>query len=102
MRSRPEIRRVVVAPIGFLSEHSEILYDLDIKAQQAARDVSLEFQRSAMPSSHSEFVAMVVDLIEERLTGSPDRTVVGRLHASPDQCPANCCPPPEGAHRRKG
>ncbi len=60
-------RRVVVAPIGFLFDHTEVLYDLDIEARQAAQAAGLEFARSPTVMDHPKFVEMLAVLIGARI-----------------------------------
>jgi ferrochelatase len=85
------VRDVVVQPIGFLSDHVEVLYDLDVEAQDKSRELGLAMVRAATVGLHPAFVGMLVDLIEERLSDRP-REAVGRDGASHDVCPADCCP----------
>lgn len=87
------VRDVVVLPIGFLSDHLEVLYDLDVEAQQKSRELGLAMVRAATVGTHPAFVAMLADLIEERLTDSP-RQAVGRDGPSHDVCAAECCSAP--------
>jgi ferrochelatase len=87
------VRNVVVAPIGFLSDHIEVLYDLDDEAASTARKVGLKMVRAKTVGTHPRFVAMLAELIEERL-GHAERRAVGRFPANHDVCPENCCPRP--------
>ena len=88
------VTHVCVAPIGFLSDHLEVLLDLDVESKETAEGIGLEFQRAGTVGTHSSFVSCVCDLIEERLNGGPGRESVGALPPLPDACPADCCPPP--------
>jgi ferrochelatase len=63
-RGAPE---VVVAPIGFVCDHVEILYDLDIEAKKIAADLSLNFTRAACPNDRPTFIHMIADVIENCL-----------------------------------
>ncbi|HEY2990700.1 MAG TPA: ferrochelatase [Candidatus Binatia bacterium] len=60
---------VVVAPIGFVAEHVEVLYDLDIAAKQIAAGLGLKFFRAGAPNDHPTFIRMVADVIEAALSG---------------------------------
>ncbi len=91
-------RDVVVVPIGFLSDHIEILWDLDTEAQQLAQQLGLNMVRAATVGSHPDFVGMVRELIEERTVGAPQRAL-GTLGPSHDVCPADCCPPMPSTRR---
>jgi ferrochelatase len=88
-------RQVVVAPIGFISDHMEVLYDLDTEAADLCRDLGVDMARAATVGTAPEFVAMVRDLIAERAWALPDRVAIGRLPANHDVCPLDCCPAPQ-------
>lgn len=88
------VARVCAAPIGFLSDHLEVLFDLDVEAKGVARDAGIDFVRAATVGIHPAFVSCVCDLIEERLRGGTARAGIGAIPALPDECPADCCPPP--------
>lgn len=84
---------VVIAPIGFISDHMEVLYDLDTEARALADEIGLNMVRAATAGTHPSFIAMIRELIVERMTGSPDRPYLGTRGASHDVCPVNCCLP---------
>jgi ferrochelatase len=95
---RRGVREVVMVPIGFTSDHVEVRYDLDLQAQE--RVASLEgmtARRSATVGTDPQFVAMLRDLVVERL-GGDEQADHGAL-ATHDRCPVGCCPPPS---RRAG
>ena len=56
-------RDVVVIPIGFVCDHVEVLYDLDVEARQMAAAVGIELHRAAAVNDHPEFIAMLADLV---------------------------------------
>jgi ferrochelatase len=85
------ITDVVVSPIGFVSDHLEVLWDLDNEAKDTAAGLGLGFARAATPGVHPLFVSMVRELVEERLSDKP-HTTLGTLPTW-DVCPTNCCPP---------
>ncbi len=85
---------VVVLPIGFLSDHLEVLYDIDIEAQDKSRELGLNLVRAATVGTHPLFVDALSDLIEERVRQFADRAAIGTFGAASDVCPADCCPPP--------
>ncbi len=91
---------VVVVPIGFISDHMEVIYDLDTEAQETAAEIGLPFARAATAGIDPRFVAMVRDLLLERGAvergESPDRAAVGS-EALWDTCPVGCCPNPRGS-----
>jgi ferrochelatase len=87
------VRDVVVSPVGFVSDHMEVLYDLDTEAVAVARELGLSLQRAATAATHPSFVPMIRELILERTEGAP-RRALGRLGAAADACAPDCCPPP--------
>jgi ferrochelatase len=84
------IRGVVVSPIGFISDHLEVVWDLDTEAAQTAERLGLSFVRAATPGTDPRFVRMVRELIEERLSSDSARRKLGTLPVW-DQCPEGCC-----------
>jgi protoporphyrin/coproporphyrin ferrochelatase len=90
------VTEVLIAPIGFVSDHLEVLYDLDVEARGLAVELGLNLVRASSASAHPAFVAMIRGLIEERLGRAGDRPAVGRYGASHDVCPADCCLPGTG------
>jgi protoporphyrin/coproporphyrin ferrochelatase len=64
---------VIVAPIGFVCDHVEILYDLDIEAKKMAGDLSVNFIRARCPNDHPTFVQMMAEVIEARMKRFEDR-----------------------------
>ena len=88
------VTHVCVAPIGFLSDHVEVLYDLDTVASSIAHRHSLTYVRARTVGTHPAFVRAVRDLIAERAFAEQGRCRVGGFPALPDFCPAKCCPPP--------
>jgi ferrochelatase len=81
----------VVAPVGFISDHMEVLYDLDTEAQQVAQEIGINMIRAATVGTHPTFVGMIRELITERMTTNPVRLALGTRGASHDTCPADCC-----------
>ncbi len=84
-------RDVVVAPIGFLSDHMEVLFDLDTEAKAHAAELGLTMIRAATVGDHPTFIRMIRDLIAERVTHSQERPALGPNGPSHDVCPVNCC-----------
>jgi ferrochelatase len=85
----------VVAPIGFISDHMEVLYDLDTEAADLCQELGVTMARAATVGTAPAFVAMVRDLIAERAWSLPERVAIGRLPANHDVCPLDCCPAPQ-------
>ena len=92
--SRRGAAAVVVAPIGFVTDHMEVMWDLDVVAAGTAADLGLLLVRASTPGTGPDdrFVAMWLELVEERLDATTARRSLGRLGAGPDRCPDNCCP----------
>jgi ferrochelatase len=84
------VKNVVVAPIGFVSDHMEIVYDLDFEAQNLARELGMKMVRAATAGTHPSFVKMIRELVLERINNEPPRFLGSRgpVH---DVCPADCC-----------
>jgi len=85
---------VVVQPVGFLSDHMEVLYDLDDEARKAAESIGLNMVRAGTVGLHPAFVGMLGELIAERTRAAADRRAVGQFGPSHDVCPVDCCLPP--------
>jgi ferrochelatase len=64
---------VIVAPIGFVCDHIEILYDLDIEARKIAGDLGVTLIRANCPNDHPTFIRMIAKVIEERLKADESR-----------------------------
>ena len=82
---------VVVVPIGFVSDHMEVLFDLDEEAHHKAKQLGLNFVRAGTVGTHPRFVRMIRELVEERLSDNPTRLALGPLGPSHDVCPIDCC-----------
>jgi ferrochelatase len=87
------IPAVVVAPIGFVCDHMEAIMDLDVDAASVARELGLPMARAATVGTHPAYVAMVRELIVERVAPDTPRRALGALGPSHDRCPADCCLP---------
>jgi ferrochelatase len=103
----------VLVPIGFVSDHLEVVFDLDVEAAEAGQRLGLPLARAATPGTHPRFVSMITELVRERAgEGTPGG---GGRPASPralglhppgtDICPNACClahPPAHDAGRPGG
>lgn len=85
------LQNLVVVPIGFISDHLEVLYDLDTEARQTCEDLGIQMVRAATAGIHPRFVAMIGELIEERIAENPTRRSLGNLGPKEDVCPDDCC-----------
>lgn len=89
---------VVASPIGFVSDHLEVVWDLDTEAADTAKRLGLEYARAATPGVDAGFVSMVGDLVRERVAADaagdpPPRQGLGHLPMW-DTCPGHCCQAP--------
>jgi ferrochelatase len=85
-------RAVVVAPVGFVSDHMEVVHDLDTEARARAAALGLAFARAGTAGTHPAFVRMIRELIEERVAGGA-RRALGSRGPRADVCERDCCPP---------
>jgi ferrochelatase len=72
---------VVVAPIGFVSDHMEVVYDLDVEARRVADEIGMKMVRAATAGTHPAFVRMIRELVMERVNGE----------VPPNICAPDCC-----------
>jgi ferrochelatase len=82
---------VVVVPIGFLSDHMEVVYDLDCELRERCDRLDINMIRASTVGIHPRFVQMIRELFEERMTEKPQRLALGKMGAAADTCPADCC-----------
>jgi protoporphyrin/coproporphyrin ferrochelatase len=83
-------RAVVLAPVGFISDHMEVVFDLDVEAAQLAGRLGLPLARAATPATDPRFVAMITELVAEQQDGQPPRAL-GDLGPALDVCGSGCC-----------
>jgi ferrochelatase len=86
---------VVIVPIGFVSDHMEVVWDLDTVALDHARELGLPAARAATVGTDPRFVALARELVLERVGLAPARAM-SAAGPSYDVCPAGCCPNPRG------
>ena len=84
-------KSLVIAPIGFLSDHMEVIFDLDEEAQTICHELGITMIRAATVGSHPDFVACIRELIEERLGLRQERRAIGQFGPNHDVCPTDCC-----------
>jgi ferrochelatase len=85
---------VVIAPIGFVSDHMEILFDLDTQARELCAELGLHMVRAETVGTQPRFIRMIRELICERMAQGQPRPALGVLGPRPDVCDADCCPMP--------
>lgn len=89
--SQINVKDVVVAPIGFLSDHMEVIWDLDHEARDYAGGLDMTMTRAPTVGTHPAFVSMIRELIEERLGRVTVRQALGKRGPYRDECPPECC-----------
>jgi protoporphyrin/coproporphyrin ferrochelatase len=85
---------VVIAPIGFVSDHMEIIFDLDTEARELCAELGLHMVRAETVGTHPSFISMIRELILERTDEGQTRRALGVLGPRPDVCAEDCCPVP--------
>lgn len=89
------VESVVVVPIGFISDHMEVIYDLDTEGKATAAELGLRYERVDTPGTHPDFVSMVRELVVERAAVERGEVVgrpaLGALGPSHDVCAVDCC-----------
>ncbi len=101
LRALPEPRpAMILVPIGFLSDHLEVMFDLDQEAAQCAKELGISMVRSLTPGASPRFVLTLADLIQERIAQENGEAVaplaIGKFPARGNECAAGCCPSPGG------
>ena len=89
---RQKLDSVVIVPIGFVSDHIEVLFDLDDEAADVCRQRGIRFARARSAGTDPSFVGMIRQLVQERIDGG-ERRAVGQLGPWHDECPSDCCLP---------
>lgn len=84
------IRSVVVQPIGFVSDHMEVMFDLDVEVQELCQSRGVRLLRAPTVGVHPKFISMIRELVLERTAGA-ERKCLGSMGPSHDQCPVDCC-----------
>ena len=86
------ITDVIIAPIGFVSDHVEVLYDLDTEAREVCSELKLNMVLSKTVGTHPLFITAIGELIEGRLFDDKPRLAIGNFGPNADRCGTNCCP----------
>lgn len=84
---------VVVIPIGFISDHMEVMFDLDTEAMATAERLGMTLVRASTVGTDHRFIEAIIELVEERRSNGPVRAL-GTLDVRPDVCAPGCCPAP--------
>ncbi|MDQ2900410.1 MAG: ferrochelatase [Acidobacteriota bacterium] len=88
---KTDSKQLVIVPIGFISDHMEVLFDLDTEARQICEERGVRMERVATVGTHPAFIAMIAELMAERTEGVP-RRALGTFGPNHDACPVDCCP----------
>lgn len=91
VKQRGDASDVILVPIGFISDHMEVLFDLDTEAKQVCDEIGVNMVRAATAGTHPRFIRMIRELILER-TNDAEQLAIGGCGPSHDDCPADCCP----------
>ena len=81
---------IVIMPVGFVSDHMEVMFDLDTEAMDLCKELSINMVRAGSVGVHPQFVSMISELILERTTGA-EKLAIGNMPANWDVCPKDCC-----------
>ena len=87
---------LVIAPIGFLSDHIEVLFDLDEQARELCDQLGMAMVRAGTVGNDPQFISMIRELVEERLGRVTHPRAIGQFGPSYDVCPIDCCLPGRG------
>jgi ferrochelatase len=82
---------VVISPVGFVSDHMEIVFDLDTEARALCEALELNLVRAATAGTHPAFIQMVRELISERIDPAAPRKFLGTRGVPADDCQPGCC-----------
>jgi len=82
---------VVLAPIGFVSDHMEVQFDLDTEARELCETLGMNMVRAETVGTHPRFIRMIRELIAERMDESLPRLALGDQGPRPDECATDCC-----------
>ena len=94
IKARAGSSDVVIAPMGFVSDHMEVLFDLDTQARELCAEVGLQVVRAETVGTHPRFTRMIRELICERMDQGQPRLALGALGPRPDVCAVDCCAMP--------
>ena len=87
------VRNLIIHPIGFISDHMEVLFDLDTEAVEKGKQLNMTVIRVPTVGTAAPFVKMIRELIIERMTENPERGALGSMGPGHDICPLDCCLP---------
>jgi protoporphyrin/coproporphyrin ferrochelatase len=82
---------VVISPVGFISDHIEVLYDLDTEARNCSQELGMTMVRAGTVGTHPLFVSMIAELIAERTRPGTPKRWLGAMGPRHDVCLEGCC-----------
>ena len=89
-KKESDVQDVVIMPVGFVSDHMEVLFDLDTEAKNVCDEIGVNMARAKTVGDHPQFVSMIRELILERTAGAEKRAI-GDMPPNWDVCPMDCC-----------
>jgi ferrochelatase len=90
LKENDGVTDIVMHPVGFVSDHMEVLYDLDTEAKDLCQELGINMVRSLSVGIHPKFVTMIRELIQERIAGT-EKLAIGSMPPNWDVCPQDCC-----------
>jgi ferrochelatase len=91
LHAQDAVEAAVVVPIGFVTDHVEVVWDLDTEARQTADELGIDFARVATSGTDHRFVAGLVDIVAEHLDPSRPPAAVTDFGVVADVCGTGCC-----------
>ncbi len=85
------LQDLIILPIGFVSDHMEVMFDLDTEAAELCEKLGVSMQRAATAGTHPRFITMIRELLQERIDQAEQRPALGDMGAWHDVCPVDCC-----------
>ena len=103
LKQETNVKDLVLMPVGFISDHMEVLFDLDTEAKETCDKLGIHMARAKSVGTHPSFISMIRELILERTEGAEKRAI-GEMPANWDVCPQDCCTydPPQRPARTGG
>jgi ferrochelatase len=91
IHEQEKVTDVIVVPLGFISDHMEVLFDLDTEAKETCEELGMGFTRAMTIGTHPDFIAAIRELIEERIGRREEKRALGVHGPCHDVCPIDCC-----------
>jgi ferrochelatase len=103
LKQETDVEDLVLMPVGFVSDHMEVLFDLDTEAKELCDKLGIKMARAKSVGIHPQFISMIRELILERTEGAEKRAI-GNMPPNWDFCPQDCCTydPPKRPARPAG